>query len=113
PAPAEPEAPVARPVDEVIPEQGPDVAEHLGIARRVQAVTAVVHCLPGQLEAPRVAADGPASLDHRHADAAAPREPVGPAEAGGAGAQDDHVGRRRGAHTTNGMKRLVRAQYAR
>ena len=104
---------MARPVEQVVAEQRPDVAEDLGVARGVQAVAAVVHGLAGELEAAGVAAHGALRSITVTPDAASPGEPVGRAEAGRAGAQDDHVGGRGGAHTTKGMKRLVRAQYAR
>ena len=92
PALAEPDPPMARPVDEIVPKHSLDVTKDLGVTCRVQAMAAVVHRLTGQLKAAGVSSNGVAPLDHRHLDAAAPRESIGATEAGGASAQDDDAG---------------------
>ncbi len=83
---------MARPVDEILPKESTDIAQHLRIARGMQPVAAVVHRLPGQIEAAGVSSHRVTPLDYRHPGAAAPGESIGAAEAGGTGAQDDDAG---------------------
>jgi hypothetical protein len=92
PLPAKPYAPAPRTEQEIVAEQTLDVAQDLGIARRVQPMAPVVQPLPGRLEAPRVPAHRLLLLEHGDAGAVSPAELVRGADPGRSGAKHDDVG---------------------
>ena len=92
PAALQVDAAVAGPALEVVAEQAAQVAEDAGVDRRVQPVAAVVDPDPVQLEAGRGPAGPGGPLEHHH-PVPGPGRPVGGADPGRPGTEDDQVGR--------------------
>src|SRR5262249_44890060 len=77
---------------QVVAEELPDVLQHGRVARRVEAVAAVVHVQAGQLEAAGEAADVVVAFQHRGAGPLEPGQLKGSPHAGRPRAPGDDLG---------------------
>src|SRR5512144_1060762 len=92
PAAPQPDAPVARPLEQLLRHEHADLRQDLGVAGRVQAVAAEVEPVAVPVEAAGVAADGRLLLDQRDGSPPELVEAVGRPGSGGPRAEHEHVG---------------------
>ena len=92
PASAQANATVTRAHQELVAQELAQAVEHGGVGGRVEAMAAVIHALPGDLEAPRVAAHLVARLEDDDLEATL-REREGGAESGRPRAEHDDADR--------------------
>jgi hypothetical protein len=90
PAALKPDPPVAGPVEQVVAEQFPQVAQDLGVARRVQTVAAVVDPHSGEIETAGVAPNASTLLDNGDRGLALFRKLPSRADARGACTENDY-----------------------
>src|ERR1700680_1828007 len=88
----QPDAAVPRSVQQILSQQFAKIIQDRRIASRMEAVAAIIHPNPVQLETSCIAANGVPLLENRDLSESIAGEFVGSAYSSGAGAEDHHVG---------------------
>ena len=70
----QPDPPMSRPIHQVIPQNAPDIPEHLRITGGMKTVAAIIDTHAREFEAARVSADSMLLLQHRDPDVASPAQ---------------------------------------
>ncbi len=91
PAATEADPPAARAVQQVVPEQAPNVLEDNRVAGGVKTMAPVVDAQPGQVKAAGVATDSGVALEHGHFRQPPSAELKGGADPGRPGSKDNDV----------------------
>src|SRR5205823_2764545 len=91
PAPSQADAPVTRPIEQIVAQQRAYVAHHRRIARRVESMAPIVDALARNLETASIPAHGTVALQERDAGQIAASELESGAESGRTTAQNHDV----------------------